>query len=339
METREIKIGDLELGGDNPVRIQGMLKSGLENKDTLYREGKKLVEFGAELIRCAIPGEKYAEPVYKIINKLGVPVIADCHFQKKIVIKAIQTGFDKVRVNPGNMSKQAIFEVMNTAEEKDTAVRIGFNTGSWKCDSGADLASDALQWDKWLLKRGFRNYIFSLKSSSVKETVDANRMFSMHSDTPLHIGITATGPIYEGRIKSCAGLGCLLLDGIGDTIRVSLTGSSAEEVRVAKCLRNISSEKPTDLEIISCPTCSRSRIEVENLVTKFCKSLSKKDYSKPYKVAIMGCEVNGPGEASACDIGVCGTKKGALLIRKGKVISNIDEDDLVQVLRKELKKL
>jgi (E)-4-hydroxy-3-methylbut-2-enyl-diphosphate synthase len=254
-------------------------------------------------------------------------------------LKAIEVGFKKIRLNPGNMSRDGMKEAIELAKKHDLAIRFGFNSGSCDAHGGSELARLALDLDEWIREQNFENYVISMKSSSVPDTVEANRIFSTTSDTPLHIGITATGPRYEGIIKSSAGLGSLLMDGVGDTVRVSLTGDSVEEIKVGCILRDLASGTSDRLELISCPTCSRSRIDVRNILDKFMKTLNAEDYNKPLKVAIMGCEVNGPGEAKECHIGICGMKKGGLFIKKGEIVKTVSDDDIVEFLRDELRKL
>jgi (E)-4-hydroxy-3-methylbut-2-enyl-diphosphate synthase len=339
MLTREIKIGNLKLGGDNPVRVQGMLKSFLDDSQGLLQEANALIKAGAELIRCALPTTQDVDKVYDVLKDLGVPLIADCHFQSGIALKAIEAGFDKIRLNPGNISKDGMKVAVELAQKNDLAIRFGFNSGSCNAKTANEFASFALELDEWVKEQKFFNYVISMKSSSVIETVEANRFFSTYSDTPLHIGITATGLMYEGIVKSSAGLGALLMDGVGDTVRVSLTGDSVQEIRIGCLLRDLAAGKSEKLQLISCPTCSRSRIDVENLLNKFIEKLDDEDYKKPFKVAIMGCEVNGPGEAKECDMGVCGTKKGGLFIKKGKIVKSINDADTVEFLINELRKL
>ena len=339
MITREIKIGSLKLGGTNPVCVEGMVKGKLNNLRGLFSEAEELVSCGAGIVRSAVPTSEDAIKVYNALKSLKVPLVADCHFQLQIVLSAIKAGFDGIRVNPGNMSEKVIMEAVRIAKDNGTALRLGFNSGSCDARSGLDLANLALKWDEKVRKSGFENFLVSMKSPDVQDVVDANRFFSLHSDTPLHIGVTATGPVFEGIIKSSAALGSLLCDGIGDTIRVSLTGSSNEEVRVARILVNITSGGGQRLELITCPTCSRSRLDVVGILKKLSDVLTEDDYKKPVKVAVMGCEVTGPGEASQCDIGVCGTKKGALFIKKGEKLSSLSPEKIIERLVKELRKL
>ncbi len=338
MISREIKIGGLAVGGSNPVRVQAMLKSSAGDASALIKEGRNLVKAGAEIIRCAVPEKGQAKKLYSILKELPVPLIADCHFTKTAAVEALDSGFDKIRVNPGNMSAQAIMDSVKKASEKKAALRLGFNTGSCRVSTPQELANIALTWDEKIKKTGFKNFVVSMKSSSVKFTVEANRFFSVYSNTPLHIGVTASGSGIEGIMKSAAGIGCLLLDGVGDTVRVSVTGDSLQEVKAARILRAIASGEPEGLEIISCPTCSRSRIDVEKISVKFRKSLSSEDFKKKLRVAIMGCEVNGPGEAKECDTGICGTRKGALLISRGKITCAVEEKEIIKKLVEEIRK-
>jgi (E)-4-hydroxy-3-methylbut-2-enyl-diphosphate synthase len=339
MITREIKIGNLKVGGDNPVRVQGMLKSAIDDYPALIKEGSRMIEAGAELIRCAVPHEDYAVKLYNHLKTLRVPLIADCHFKGRIAEKSLAAGFDKIRVNPGNIKEDAIIKMAGLAKKSGKALRLGFNTGSCEAGTGLELAQLALKWDKKILHAGFKNYVVSMKSSSVPDTVEANRYFSMHSDTPLHIGVTATGPEEEGIIKSSAGLGALLLDEIGDTLRVSLTGDSVNEIKLGCTLRDISTDTISGPVIISCPTCSRCRTEIKQTVKKVQKLIRETDFKKPVKIAIMGCEVNGPGEAKSADIGICGTAKGGLIIKGGDIIGTVTPDNMIEKLMEELKKL
>lgn len=316
-----------------------MLKSSLDDPEKLYNEAKIMHRSGAELIRCAIPRGEYAAKLYGILKDLKIPLIADCHFQYSIALKAIEAGFNKIRLNPGNMTKVGMEKAIKLAKKYGIAVRLGFNTGSCSANTGEELAELALKWDKWVREFNFDNFLVSMKSSSVIDTVTANRYFSIHSDTPLHIGVTATGPQAEGVVKSSMGIGALLLDGIGDTMRVSLTEDSELEVKVAISLRDYSSPKSSRLEIISCPSCSRKRFDVKRIVSKFMNYMPPEYYKKQVRVAIMGCEVNGPGEARACDIGICGTAKGGLLLKKGKVVTRLSSKEMVDKLLEELKEL
>ncbi len=338
MITREIKIGNLTLGGENPVRVQGMLKGNLNNHRDLFKEGQKMVNSGADLIRCAIPKGGLAGSVYRNLKKLGVPLIADCHFRAGLGKEALESGFEKIRVNPGNTSKEGILEIVQMAHQKKKALRLGFNTGSCSASTGVDLAQLALEWDKEVSETGFRNYLVSLKSSSVKETIEANRYFSVYSDTPLHVGVTATGMKELGMIKSSMGIGALLNDGIGDTVRVSITGSSIKEVKTGIILKELANDKLKRLEIISCPACSRAHADVAEMVEKFSKKLSQEDFKREYKIAIMGCEVNGPGEAKEADFGICYTRKGSLLISRGNIKEKLESgkelSKLVKLLHK-----
>jgi len=339
MLSRVVEVGSIAIGGENPVAVQGMLKAPLDEPDILRREAADLAAAGAELIRCAIPDKKSALDVRSLLSGIGVPLIADCHFQPEIAMAAVRAGYEKVRVNPGNTGYKSLLDVIELAEKTGTAMRFGFNSGSCGAHSAMEIAEMALEWDARIRDTGYRRFVISMKSSSVTDTVDANRYFSTRSDTPLHIGITATGPPVEGTIKSAMGLGTLLLEGIGDTIRVSLTGDSLREIEVGVILRSIAEGSGGNLEIISCPTCSRCRIDVVKVLDDFTALLSEDDLKRPFKVAIMGCEVNGPGEASAADIGICGTRSGGILIRRGDILGRIEPGALAQELLKRLREL
>ncbi|MGM0568615.1 MAG: flavodoxin-dependent (E)-4-hydroxy-3-methylbut-2-enyl-diphosphate synthase [Elusimicrobiota bacterium] len=339
MIKRQIFIGDLAVGGDNPPRVQGMLKSSLEDGKALAREAAALVEEGAQMIRCAIPRSGWAEKILPYLKEAGVPLIADCHFREEAPLEALEAGFDKVRLNPGNMREKTIMKSVEAAQKKGAALRLGFNTGSCRARSPEELASFALQWDEKIKKKDFKNFLVSMKSSSVSFSVEANRFFSAYSDTPLHVGITAAGGGEDGILKSAVGIGSLLLDSLADTLRVSITGPARDEVRIACRLRDIALGNSRKLEIISCPGCSRSRVDVAGIAEEFRKRLSPQDFNKQASIAIMGCEVNGPGEAKECDMGICGTERGALLISRGEIKGSLEKADIINRLVEEVRKL
>lgn len=338
MNTREVMIRDIGVGGDNPLRVQGMLKNPLSDVKKLITEAEIMVETGADLIRVAIPALEDVR-IYTELSSLGIPLIADCHFSGKIAEEALKAGFSKIRLNPGNTSEEDILKAFELSTKYDAAIRLGFNSGSCGAHDAESIATLALKWDEQIQTAGYSNFIVSMKSSSVIDTVDANRFFSARSDTPLHIGVTATGPREEGIIKSSVGLGALLIDGVGNTVRVSLTSNSIEEVELGVYLRSITSGERDGMEIISCPACSRNRINVSGSLDELLSKLEPSDKKKNISVAIMGCEVNGPGEASHCDIGVCGTRNGGIIIKKGKVIKKKSAGSIIDMLLEELRKL
>ncbi len=327
------------MGGDNPPRLQAMVKESFDRVQALASEARELVSAGAEMIRCAVPEASSAKKVFPYLKNLGVPLIADCHFKKETVEASLKAGFNKIRLNPGNMSEKTLMESVKLAARTGAALRLGFNTGSSPARTPEELAGFALKWDEKLKKSGFMNFLVSLKSSSAKFTVEANRFFSVYSDTPLHIGVTAAGAGTGAIIKSAAGIASLLMDGVGDTLRVSLTSSSLEEIKCARIIRDVALDSASVLNVISCPGCSRCRMDVKRVSGKFRAGLSGSDMEKPLNVALMGCEVNGPGEAKESDIGVCATKKGALLIKKGKIIRALERDDIVKELIREMRKM
>jgi len=338
MNTRKVSIGSIEVGGGNPLRVQGMLKTSFEYPEKLYKEAEELADAGAELIRVAIPTAKDVG-VYSILSGLSLPLIADCHFSGDIAEKALKAGFKKIRISPGNTSEKDIFEAFSLADSYGAALRVGFNSGSCGARDAEGIASQALEWDEKIQKAGYKNYLVSMKSSSVLDTVDANRFFSVRSDTPLHIGVTATGPRDDGILKSAVGLGALLIDGVGDTVRVSLTSDSLDEVRAGIRLKEISSGQHEGMEFISCPACSRNRINVKETLDELMSTLTETDMKKNISVAIMGCEVNGPGEASHCDIGLCGTRSGGLIIKKGKIMPGAKDGRVIERLIEEIRRL
>ncbi|NLB34974.1 MAG: flavodoxin-dependent (E)-4-hydroxy-3-methylbut-2-enyl-diphosphate synthase [Elusimicrobia bacterium] len=338
MNTRKVSIGSVEVGGGNPLRVQTMLKSPFEFPEQLFSEAEELVAAGAEMIRVAIPTVKDVG-IYSLLSELKVPLIADCHFSGDIAEKSLKAGFKKIRINPGNTSEKDIFDAFRMADSYGASIRLGFNSGSCGARDAEGIATQALDWDEKIQKAGYKNFLVSMKSSSVLDTVDANRFFSVRSDTPLHIGVTATGPRDSGILKSAVGLGALLIDGVGDTIRVSLTSDSLDEVRTAIQLKEITSGQHKGIEFISCPACSRNRINVKKTLDELMSGLTDSDKRKNISVAVMGCEVNGPGEASHCDIGLCGTRSGGLIIKKGKVMTGTKDGKVMDRLIEEIRKL
>lgn len=345
-KSRLVKAGTLSLGGNSPVRVESMLKSSLDDVDSNLKELKELEEAGCELVRVAIPSKK-ALKVYEILQKeTSLPLMGDFHFSSALVKEAIEKGMKMVRINPGNLRESALEDLVAVFKRNEILVRIGINAASFSTplspgEEGArEMVEILKKWLKPFDKSSHPLVICSLKSSDVHTTVLANQMFSADSDYPLHLGITEAGGGLEGIIKSSVGIGILLWQGIGDTIRVSLTGPSRDEVRVGyEILKSLGIRKK-GIEFISCPMCGRARINVEETLAKV------KEISQPYadeltglKIAVMGCEVNGPGEAKEADLGLAGGKAYSLFFEKGRIIKKVKREEMIDIFKEEIKKL
>lgn len=348
-KTKEIKIGNIKIGGNNPIAIQSMAKEETKNVSRVVRGIKELEEAGCEIVRVAVKDAKDAFALRKIKKSINIPLVADIHFNYKLALAAISSGADKIRLNPGNIRKSSeIKEVVRAARAAKIPIRVGVNSGSLTRVKGQGLRvtgesgqmiQSALDYIKILERLGFYDTVISLKASDVLGTIEAYRKISKLCDYPLHLGITATGFPYAGLVKSAVGIGALLLDGIGDTFRVSLTDNPKEEIRAAKAILQALGLRSFGHEIISCPTCGRCEVDLVNIV----KSLENKlntQYSTlntlPLKVAVMGCVVNGPGEAKEADMGIAFGKKEGLLFKHGKPVKKVSADKCVEVLLKEV---
>lgn len=342
-KTRTIYVGRVPVGGGNPVVVQSMTKTDTTDIRSTVSQIKLLEALGCEIIRLAVPDMKAAKALGMIKKSVNIPMIADIHFDWKLALEAIKQGVDGLRINPGNIGASwKIREVVNAAKEKGISIRIGVNAGSLERElrkkyvhpTPEALVESAVRSIKILEEMDFTNLKVSLKGSDVPTTVGAYRLFSEQFDYPLHIGISEAGPPFTGTIKSSVGLGILLSEGIGDTIRVSLTAEPEEEVRVAyEILKSLGLRKK-GAEIISCPTCGRCGINLREIATEVESRLREID--KPMKVAVMGCVVNGPGEAREADFGIAGGKGIGILFRKGKIIKRIKEEDLLNELMNEI---
>lgn len=342
-KTRIIYVGKVPIGGENPVVVQSMTKTDTVDVASTLRQIKSLEASGCEIIRLAVPDMEAARALGKIKKSINIPLIADIHFNWRLALEAIGQGVDGLRINPGNIgARWKTKEVVNAASEKGIPIRIGVNAGSLEKELlrkyghpvPEALVESAERHVQVLEEMGFTNLKVSLKGSDVLSTVEAYRLFSGKYDYPLHIGISEAGPPPTGIIKSSVGLGILLSEGIGDTIRVSLTAEPAEEVRVAYWILKSLSLRKKGVDVISCPTCGRCRIDLRGLATKVEKRLRKVDL--PIKVAVMGCVVNGPGEAREADLGIAGGKGRGILFKKGKVVKSVREDKLLEVLLREI---
>jgi (E)-4-hydroxy-3-methylbut-2-enyl-diphosphate synthase len=343
--SRVVKIGNLAVGGRHPVRLKGMLKTVSRNEKMLIKEAKQLKEEGVEALRVAFKEAHDKKVSIKLKKEVGLPLVADIHFNYKLALMAIDSGFDGIRLNPLNIPKKdEVIQIIKEAKQKKISIRIGVNSGGFKktFSHSSSLAKEMVRVAKKYIKifedQGFFDIMLSLKASDVYTTQEANRIFSQEFDYPLHLGITATGPFLEGAVKSSLGIGMLLSQGIGDIIRVSLTASSRDEVRVGKAILQFLGLRRFFPEIISCPTCGRCEVDLTKIVNMFKKKIEKfgaKDL--PAKIAIMGCVVNGPGEAQQADIGVAFGKRKGAFFRKGKVIGVTDRARVVNDLLEKAK--
>jgi (E)-4-hydroxy-3-methylbut-2-enyl-diphosphate synthase len=345
--VKSVKIGGLEFGGGAPVRVESMIKTPLEDTDACLAEVEALREAGCELVRAAFPKEDLKPNLRALAEKSGLPVMADIHFNYRHALAALDSGCGSIRINPGNMGGQGgLMEVLAAAKSLGAVIRIGSNGGSLSakqlesCGNDRALALVTAVEEQLipLIDAGFEDVIISAKSSSVPETVRANFLLAERHPFPLHIGITEAGPGIDGAVKSAAGLAILLNQGIGDTMRVSLTGESVAEVDTAYAIQRALGLRHRGIELISCPCCGRRRIDVPGLAGKV-KSLLPKDLPDGMTVAVMGCEVNGPKEAAAADIGIAGTANGFVIFKKGKTVATGETKDLERVFESFLNQL
>ncbi len=342
-KTRAVRIGDCVIGAGNPVLIQSMTNTRTEDAASTIRQIRALEDAGCEIIRCAVPTMEAAKALSRIKKECSIPLVADIHFDYRLAIAAIENGADKIRINPGNIGgREKVRAVVSAARERNIPIRVGVNAGSLEKeilerDGGVTpegLAESALRQAAEIEDMGYDNLVLSIKSSDVPLCVAAHRILAEKTDHPLHIGITEAGTIRSGTIKSSVGLGILLSAGIGDTIRVSLTGDPLEEVRTAKVILRTLGLRKGGVEVVSCPTCGRTQIDLIRLAKEVEEMVE--DLPLSIKVAVMGCAVNGPGEAKEADIGIAGGRGEGLLIKKGKVIRKVPEQELLSALREEL---
>jgi (E)-4-hydroxy-3-methylbut-2-enyl-diphosphate synthase len=345
-KTREIKLGDVNIGGNNPIVVQSMTSTKTRNVEETLDQIRRLYDAGCEIVRVAVPTEEDVEALEEIVKKSPIPIIADIHFKPELALLSMEKGAQGIRINPGNIGDEGkVKEIVEEANRKGVAIRIGVNSGSLEKEllekygkpTAEALAESALRWSEKFEKWGFKNFKVSIKGSDVRTCVEANKIFAERTDIPLHIGITEAGFGESGVIKSSVGIGILLYLGIGDTLRVSLTGDPVEEVEVAYQILNSLGLRKRGVEIISCPTCGRIEVDLPKVVKEVKEKL--KGVKTPLKVAIMGCVVNGPGEAKEADVGIACGKGRALLFRKGVVIKTVKEEEMVGELLKEIEKL
>lgn len=345
-ETRKVKVGNVYIGGDAPVVIQSMTNTDTRDVEKTVDQIKALYNAGCELIRCAVPDDKAADAIKDIVKLSPIPVVADIHFDYKLALKCIENGISALRINPGNIgSKDRVIKVVEAAKAKNIPIRIGVNSGSveksllekYGKPCAEALVESAMEHVKILEELDFHDIVISIKSSNVPMMIEAYRIMSDKCDYPLHLGVTESGTVFKGTIKSSIGIGTLLAEGIGDTIRVSLTSDPIEEIKVAKELLKALGLRKEGLEFVSCPTCGRTEINLIGIANEVEKRLEK--INKNIKVAVMGCVVNGPGEAREADIGIAGGKGVGIIFKKGEIIKKCKEEDLVDELMKEIEAL
>lgn len=341
--TKVIKIGDRVIGGGNPILIQSMTNTKTEDVEATVAQILALEAAGCEIIRCAVPTMEAAKALAEIKKRIHIPLVADIHFDYKLALAAMENGADKIRINPGNIgSIDRIKAVVDMAKEKQIPIRVGVNSGSLEKNlvekyggvTAEGIVESALDKVRIIEELGYDNLVISIKSSDVMMCAKAHELIAEKTNYPLHVGITESGTVYSGNIKSAVGLGIILYQGIGDTIRVSLTGDPLEEIKSAKRILKTLGIRKGGIEVVSCPTCGRTKIDLISLANQV--ETMVQEFDLDIKVATMGCVVNGPGEAREADIGICGGVGEGLLIKKGEVVKKLPESELLDCLREEL---
>ena len=347
MKTKEIRIGDRVIGSGNPILIQSMCNTRTEDAEATVRQILELEQAGCDIIRVAVPTMEAAQSLTQIKKQIHIPLVADIHFDYRLAIAAIECGADKIRINPGNIgASERVQAVVDKAKEFDIPIRVGVNSGSLEKPliekyggvTAEGLVESALNKVSMIERMGYDKLVISIKSSNVMMCVKAHELISAKTDYPLHVGITEAGTLTAGNIKSAVGLGIILNQGIGDTIRVSLTGDPLEEIKSAKLILRALGLRKGGVEVVSCPTCGRTKIDLIGLADRVENMVAEFD-DLDVKVAVMGCVVNGPGEAREADLGIAGGIGEGLLIKKGEVIRKLPESELLPALREELVKL
>ena len=342
-KTKVIKIGNKVIGGGNPIMIQSMTNTKTEDVAATVNQILRLQDAGCDIIRCTVPNKETARAIAEIKKEISIPLVADIHFDYRMAIAAMENGADKIRIYPGNIgSKERVAEVVRVARERNIPIRVGVNSGSLEKElvekyhgvTAEGIVESALDKVRMIEDMDYDNLVISIKSSDVLMSVKAHELLAGKTPYPLHVGITESGTVTSGNIKSSIGLGIILHEGIGDTIRVSLTGDPVEEIKSAKLILRTLGLRKGGIEVVSCPTCGRTNIDliglaaqVENLV---------QNYDLDIKVAVMGCAVNGPGEAKEADIGIAGGIGEGLLIKKGEIVRKVPENELLATLKHEL---
>ncbi|MBS5926456.1 MAG: flavodoxin-dependent (E)-4-hydroxy-3-methylbut-2-enyl-diphosphate synthase [Clostridium sp.] len=344
--TRKVKVGKVYVGGDAPVTIQSMTNTDTRDVEATLKQIRELYNAGCEIIRCTVPDMEAAEAIKEIVKQSPIPVVADIHFDYRLALKVVENGISAVRINPGNIgSIERVRMVAEACKAKNIPIRIGVNSGSLEKEilerdgkpTAKGLVESALAHVKILEAVDFKDIVISIKSSDVRMMIDAYRLMSEKVDYPLHLGVTESGTPFRGTIKSSIGIGTLLAEGIGDTIRVSLTSDPIEEIKVAKEMLKALGLRKGGLEFVSCPTCGRTQIKLIEIANEVERRLEGNN--KDIKVAVMGCIVNGPGEAREADIGIAGGKGEGIIFKKGEIIKKCKEEDLIEELMKEIELL
>ena len=343
MKTKEVRIGNRVIGADHPILIQSMTNTKTENVTDTVAQIQKLTAAGCDIIRCAVPTMEAAAALREIKKQIEIPLVADIHFDYRLAIAAMENGADKIRINPGNIGDEGrVRAVVTEAKERGIPIRVGVNSGSLEKDllekyhgvTAEALVESALDKVKLIEDMGYDKLVISIKSSDVMMCVKAHELIAKQTDHPLHVGITESGTVTSGNIKSAIGLGLILNQGIGDTIRVSLTGDPTEEIKSAKIILRTLGLRKGGIEVVSCPTCGRTRIDLIGLANQVENMVA--DIPLDLKVAVMGCVVNGPGEAREADIGIAGGVGEGLIIKHGEIYKKVPEAELLPALREEL---
>lgn len=342
-KTRVVQIGDRKIGGGNPVLIQSMTNTKTQDVAATVAQILELEQAGCEIVRCTVPDMEAARALDQIRRQIHIPLVADIHFDYRMAIAAIENGADKIRINPGNIGgADKVRAVVAAARERNVPIRVGVNSGSLERTllekyggvTAEGIVESALEKVAMIEKEDYENIVISIKSSDVLMCVKAHELLAAQTRYPVHVGITEAGTVWSGNIKSSIGLGLILHQGIGDTIRVSLTGDPVEEVKSAKLILRTLGLRQGGVEVVSCPTCGRTRIDLISLAGRVEKLVE--DYPLDIKVAVMGCAVNGPGEAREADLGIAGGESEGLLFKKGEILRKVPEEQLLNALKEEL---
>ncbi len=341
--TKEIKIGNKVIGSGNPILIQSMTNTKTQDVKATVAQIQSLTKAGCDIIRCAVPDMEAARALAEIKKQISIPLVADIHFDYRLAIAAMENGADKIRINPGNIgARERVQAVVDVAKERNIPIRVGVNSGSLEKElldkyhgvTAEGIVESALDKVKLIESMGYDNLVISIKSSDVMMCVRAHELIADKTGYPLHVGITESGTVTSGNIKSAVGLGLILYQGIGDTIRVSLTGDPLEEIKSARLILKTLGLRTGGIEVVSCPTCGRTCIDLIGLANQVETMVA--DIPLDIKVAVMGCVVNGPGEAREADIGIAGGKGEGLIIKRGEIYKKVKEDELLSALRYEL---
>ena len=344
-KTKKVRIGDVFIGGGEPILIQSMTNTDTADVEATTEQILRLEEAGCEIIRCTVPNEAAAAALSEIKKRIHIPLVADIHFDYRMALAAIENGADKIRINPGNIGgREKLATVVRAAKERDIPIRVGVNSGSLEKEiiaknkgvTAEGLVESALDKVRMIEDEDYDNIVISIKSSDVLMCVRSYELMAKASKYPLHVGITEAGTLISGNLKSGIGIGIILYEGIGDTIRVSLTGDPVEEIRSAKILLRSLKLRRGGIEIVSCPTCGRTKIDLIALAGKVEKLVE--GYDADIKVAVMGCAVNGPGEAREADFGIAGGDGEGLIFKKGEILKKLPESELLGALKDELDK-